>query len=263
VDQGTAAGVELDSCTITEEFDQCNNEILSCVVDFINPYTELPDTADCLEFEAALELPDECDYSCTDPVLCEENSLTDECMLVECLSSCEYQDEDLMMCWAEWTDQYGEVQDTSCQAFYDAIACYEREGDDVDVCDYDECLSEEGGECWVELCNYEPDDCRPESCTRWEFSLKANYWTAYDCTDYEDMMEDEMEAGDWISELFGELHNYEETIDALSEGYCDTGNCVDEAVDDFMELLGLERPIETNAETIDAILLDEGSQEIA
>jgi len=67
----------------------------------------------------------------------------------------------------------------------------------------------------------------------------------------------------FIADLFAELHNYGQTLDVVSDNYCDHGNCLDEAVDDVANLFGLPRPIEENSETIDALLLDNQSQHIA
>jgi len=105
-DQATAAGLEMETCVYTDVLDQCTMEYTDCYVAFDNPFTHEADEADCWIFEGLLEPINQCEYECTTEVDCMENPLTEDCLIVECISPCEHFE---IKCWAEWTDADGET----------------------------------------------------------------------------------------------------------------------------------------------------------
>jgi len=253
------AGMPLELCEVHEVYDECTDEEW-CFVKFKNPMTGEIEEADCAMFEDYLPDDDgkggdddECDYECTEAFPCPENDFAAECQMIECYSTCDHQGE----CYAEWTDHEGMTHDKTCQDFYNMMGCDEMDQQQEDECDYMQCDSEMGGECWIEYCNKE-QMCKPATCTKWEFNHMAQYWTAEDCSDHHD--DEDME---WIGELFDNLHHYEESLNFLEENYCPEGNCVDEVADALIDALGLPRPIEDNADLINEFLADDTAVEAA
>ena len=94
------------------------------------------------------------------------------------------------------------------------------------------------GECWVEECNMR-SDCKPYTCTRWEYVASENFWTAEDCDDHVDDKDGDCDL-DFIVYVFGHagkvLSHYDDTLALVADHYVD--NLVEdfdaEPIDDFL-----------------------------
>jgi hypothetical protein len=121
----------------------------------------------------------DCEMTCTTPHHCEDSPY-EECDMTECTDECHEEEQ----CYSEWWDDNGEYHAGSCDDYWEMHDCHEEGLDQVaDECDYRECNSKHGNDCWVEECNM-MNECKPYTCTRWEFLEGQQYWTATDCADH-------------------------------------------------------------------------------
>lgn len=122
-------------------------------------------------------------------------------------------------------------------------------------CEYFECETEHGGDCWVEKCNIE-DKCLDYMCTQWEYIAEKNFWKATDCTpkkpDYSR-----------FHRFFEAISHYEESWNALQDIYCEEGDdCINDAIDGLLNDIKLH-PITNNEDDINDFLASEGQVEFA
>lgn len=129
------------------------------------------------DYQQASSDDEECMDICMKPFECADTPF-EWCQMTECHNSCE----DHHTCYAEWTNKQGKFEAGECEHYWEQHECVEYGMDEMpDQCEYTECDMDCEGECWVEECNME-DECKPETCTRWEFVAEENYWSAIDCT---------------------------------------------------------------------------------
>jgi hypothetical protein len=113
----------------------------------------------------------------------------------------------------------GEYEAAECADYWQEHDCAGSDSEkEADSCDYQQCDSKDGGDCWIEECNM-MHECKPYTCTKWEFQASRNHWTAEDCDDHKDDEEDMNFFKNIFAHAGKAIAHYDDTLEAVAAYY--------------------------------------------